>query len=71
MTFGNGSAKGNGTQRPPGKSLTDHMRDAIAFGYEESMAAAYVISKVRQCRISKRRLVDLFRSLQPNKENTK
>lgn len=68
MSFGNGSQKGNGRGefRPKGKSICDHMRDAISEGMSSQAAADYVMSKISMKRFSRRRLVELYEDLKSN-----
>lgn len=68
MSFGNGSQKGNGRgeYRPRGKSICDHMRDAIADGKSARESADYVISKISMKRFSRKRLVELYEDLKSN-----
>lgn len=58
MTFGNGSGK----LKITGKSIADHMRDAIAQGMTESEGVAYVLSKCVS-RLSKKRIRALYEDL--------
>lgn len=68
MSFGNGLQKenGRGEYRPKGKSICDHMRDAIEEGKSAQASADYVISKVSMKRFSRRRLLELYDELKSN-----
>ena len=66
MSFGNGPAKGNGKHRIVGKSIADHMRDAIAQGKSVCEATAYVRGTCVCTRFPKKRLHELYASLLPN-----
>lgn len=63
MRFGNGPAKGNGKRRIVGKSIADHMRDAISQGLSVYEATAYVLGACTCARYSKKRLRELYTSL--------
>jgi hypothetical protein len=65
MSFGNGPAKGNG-KRIVGKSIADHMRDAISQGLSVYEATAYVLGACACARYSKKRLRELYTSLLSN-----
>ena len=66
MSFGNGPAKGNGKQRIVGKSIADHMRDAIEQGKSVFEATAYVRGACCCARTPTKRLHSLYASLLPN-----
>ena len=70
MSFGNGPAKGNGKQRIVGKSIADHMRDAIAQGKSVFEATAYVRAQCSCARCPKKRMHELYASLLPNDVGT-
>lgn len=67
MTFGNGPQKGNG-QRPRGKSIREHMADAIALGASQEQCVDYVRNHVSTSRLSRRRLREIHKDMLPNKE---
>ena len=69
MSFGNGPEKGNGRQTLKGKSIADHMRDAIEQGLSLYEATAYVRGACICTRCPKKRLHELYASLLPNVAN--
>lgn len=56
MSFGNGKEKGNGRWNIRGKSIRDHMADAIAEGLSQPECVVYVLQRVSSKRISQKRL---------------
>jgi hypothetical protein len=66
VRFGNGPEKGNGKQRIVGKSIADHMRDAIAQGKSVYAATAYVRAQCSCARCPNKRMHELYASLLPN-----
>lgn len=62
MSFGNGLNK----QLRRGKSIADHMRDAIAQAMSVFEATEYVRRKCCCARVSKKRLHELYASLLPD-----
>lgn len=64
MTFGNGSEKGNGKRGwIGGRSIADHMRDAIRDGKPEKEAILYVRSQCSCGGRSNKRMRELYASL--------
>lgn len=66
MSFGNGPAKGNGRGPVRGKSILDHMADAIADGLSQPECVVYVLQRVSVKRISQRRLREIHADMLPN-----